>query len=117
MTGNPHWAVEPSLEVCAVQCGAACCQAPGYIALTYAEAERFAGFFPEVGFREEVTNAHGTWRTRDTERIYLLFSDNDGFCPFLDENNACADHPNRPAACRSFPDYPAEYCLVWPTSS
>ena len=46
--------------------------------------------------------------------VYLLFADQpEGHCPYL-EYDGCSVHETRPEACRTFPDFPAEYCLVWP---
>ena len=108
------WVREPSIQVCAVECGSRCCKEPGYIALTLDEAETLHEDWPKAKFRPEVTNAAGVHNFIDTERVYFLFADNGGQCPYLDDAGACGIHDMRPEACRTFPDYPAEYCLVWP---
>ena len=104
------WVCEPGVETCGAQCGARCCKTPGYIPLTVGET----ALFPPGIARTSVTNRGGTFAFEDTDRLYYHFSDNGGQCPHLTGNNLCAIHTTRPEACRTFPDHPAEYCLVWP---
>ena len=111
---NPGWVVQPSLEVCAAQCGSRCCKGPGYIALTPDEA---VAHFPTDGFLMSITNAHGHFHYDQTGRVYIPFIMFPGDqCPHLDDDGACRIYEDRPSACRGFPEAPHPGCLVWPTA-
>ncbi len=80
-------------QICAEQCKARCCRAPGTIMLRPEEACRF--------------RAKGTKLFQDDYSPFVVLSEQEGRrCPFLGEDNRCTDYENRPEACRAFPDVP-----------
>lgn len=96
----------PSLELCANQCHARCCRAPGYLKLTEREAERMARLAPLP-----IT----VFRVPGEDRLTMHFSENGGMCPLLDDaTSTCTWYGNRPVACARFPEQPNPGCLVWP---
>jgi len=110
------YARPPSVEVCAVECGAKCCRQRGQVVfMTDDEQERLARLagtrtirFREVAEKRDPTHRAG-W--------LLAFVDNGGVCPFLDQSsNLCSIYEDRPLACRRFPTAPTAGCPVWPKS-
>lgn len=96
------WSRQPSIELCAQECGARCCRAPNWVALNDHEMRRLRALKPEI----KVLNIErGAWA--------LDFGDNGGACPFL-ANNLCSIYDERPFDCRRFPVAPQDFCLVWP---
>ena len=93
------WVVEPSIEVCANQCGAACCRAPGYLDVLPDEEHLFAGVL--------IQHIEGHRR--------IVFQDIGGRCVHLQPDNLCGIYDTRPQACRGFPYEPTAGCLVWPS--
>lgn len=94
----------PSLDLCAKECGARCCKAPGSIRLSRREALKL-----------------NTWAGRElnyrhtgTESVLMNFSENGGQCPMLAPDNSCRIYPYRPVGCHLFPQQPYRDCLVWP---
>jgi Fe-S-cluster containining protein len=99
------WIRSPSIQLCAQECGAKCCRAPGSFTLSPREAGRlqmWAG-------RELVLRAEPGGFVR------LNFSENGGACPALAGNFTCSIYPYRPVACHRFPQAPDPRCAVWPT--
>src|SRR5690349_10059049 len=93
-----------SLDLCAKECGARCCKAPGSLQLSIREAQRmntYAG-------RELVYRAFGP------NRVLMNFSENGGQCPLLAPDNSCSQYAGRPVGCHLFPQQPYAECLVWP---
>lgn len=101
--------IEASLEVCALNCGAKCCRAPGHAAVSSDEAGPL---------RKRAKQLHVTLRLEVFRHIagkYAIdFGKHGGQCPFLGEDYACRAYDIRPESCRTFPDLPTMGCLVWP---
>ena len=90
---------EPSLALCADECGAKCCQ-NRLVLLSEAEARRLAALRP------------GLPVSRGTDGRWALLAI--PACPFLAPDRRCAIYAGRPDACRAFPQRPSAGCLVWP---
>lgn len=91
---------EPSIQICAVECGAKCCTNPGIAVLSDDEEQRLRALKPDAPF---ALGSDGRW---------ALFLKPDG-CAFLTENKTCSIYAQRPSACRAFPIKPTSYCLLW----
>ena len=110
------WDREPSIEVCAVECGAKCCREPGYLPIALTEIHRLKHLFPDdVTFRTTIKNEGGTHWLEDTGHVYIVFAENGGQCPNLADDNSCSIWVDRPQACQDFPARPHDGCLVWST--
>lgn len=94
------WVRDPSLAVCAEECGAKCCKAPGHVFLTTDEMRRLKAFNPAV-------------RVLNAERGRWVMDFRSADCVFL-AGNRCTIYGERPAACQRFPMRPFADCLVWP---
>ena len=93
------WVREPSLALCAEECGARCCQ-NRLVLLSDAEATRLTAH----PARPPITKgSDGRWAMLAIPH-----------CRFLGTANACAIYATRPDACRAFPQRPSAGCLVWP---
>ena len=109
------YARPPSVEVCAVECGAKCCRArSARILVTDEEHDRLLAL---AGTRTV------TFREVTKDRIHregwlLALADQPGsVCPFLDQaSNLCSIYEHRLRACQRFPTVPVAGCLVWPKS-
>jgi Fe-S-cluster containining protein len=97
---NDNWVAEPSIALCATECGAKCCK-NGFLYLLDVEMRRLKS----LG-KVKVLRAAKYW--------VLDFKTNGGQCPFLGGDNACTIYDQRPFACQMFPKKPYEDCLVWP---
>lgn len=96
------WINAPSLDLCATECGAKCCKAPGYMLVTDSE------------MRMMKDRATVKVQRHDKNQWAVDFGFNGGQCPLLADDNSCSIHEDRPDACRKFPSAPYESCLVWP---
>lgn len=95
------WKQRPSIQLCAVECGAKCCKAPGFFFVTTPEMRRLKGLNKKAKFMRH-------------ESVWVFDHDfNGGQCVFL-VDNMCSIYSDRPDACRKFPNKPYEDCLVWP---
>ena len=90
---------EPSLALCAEECGARCCQ-NRLVLLSEAEAQRLAAL------------RSGLPVSRGTDGRWALLAI--PACSFLGRDRRCAIYAERPDACRAFPQRPSAGCLVWP---
>jgi hypothetical protein len=89
---------EVEREVC-VQCGALCCK---YVSVTLmpGEAELLKQKAKELGIeRLEITSKAGIPSAAGEPRQVLYASP----CPFLNEDNLCRIHDQRPKHCRGYP--------------
>lgn len=86
------WTRQPSIELCADQCGAKCCKGPMEIRLSANEARALG--LDDMGRKV-------TMRLRAGEK-----------CRYL-KNNLCSIYDHRPQACRQFPSRPYDFCAVW----
>lgn len=99
-----HYAREPSVGTCAVDCGAKCCRAPGHVVVTEAEAQLLRAL-----------DKRGRARFVKHEKRGMLAMNFNEHCVFLNpETNLCAIYERRPEGCRRFPTRPVVDCLVWP---
>ena len=99
-----NYAVEPSIEVCAKQCGGKCCRGPGHVNVTNEERRRLVALNWRVGL---------TIVKRDDNDMYAM--NFKPACVFLDQaTNLCTIYEQRPAACARFPVRPTRDCIVWP---
>ena len=110
------WVREPSIQVCAVECGAKCCREPGYLPVSLEEVTKGDKLFPpKTVFRNMVEGHDGQFfKTEETGHWYLVFADSGGRCPNLAPDNTCSVWLTRPTACREFPKVPQLGCLVSP---
>lgn len=99
--------IEPTTKICSEICGAQCCRAPGWFALTPEELERIDLLAQELDIEVLIY-------PRDDGAFVLDHLTNGGTCPFLDEDKLCRIYEHRPQACREFPVKPSPRCLVWP---
>lgn len=98
--------LEASVKICAEQCGAKCCRAPGHVPVTKDEVPRLMRLAYRRGLKLVISQGeYGTAIDLDM---------NGGRCPFLLGSKKCRIHPDRPEACRTFPFAPTRGCLVWP---
>ena len=88
-----------SVEVCANQCGARCCRAPGSFSLDDDELARLAAHADRLGVRfTTFVDPHWPGHHRADHGV------NGGACSFLDrDTNLCRVYDDRPDACRQFP--------------
>ena len=98
---SPLWTRQPSIALCAVECGAKCCKGPGYFRMTDEEATRLRKKKKDLRMV-----AQGS--------MWLVRWEQGEQCAFLGPNNACTIYDERPRACRCFPSKPHKGCLVWP---
>lgn len=89
-----------SKELCADQCGSACCK-NRLCYVSEGEAARLQALNPKVLVAK---NDQGQW---------AMFLKPDG-CLFLHESGTCSIYEVRPQACRAFPMKPSKNCLIWP---
>lgn len=100
---NARWTTAPTKALCAGQCQARCCRAPGSLTLSHREANRLA------------LRHRDTLVLRDEGHLYRLnFSENGGQCPMLAADFTCSIYAHRPVACHLFPSSPSPGCFVWP---
>ena len=105
---------EPSLETCAVECGARCCR--GHVAyLTPEEGDRMRRLDPRVWVRDMAPQE--VLRYAGNPRGHVLMDFRSGPCVFLQADKTCRIYADRPNACRVFPTAPHPNCLVWPIES
>lgn len=98
-----------SLEVCASECGAQCCRAPGHFSLERVELVRLNHFAKELGLRFFVYAD-----PEDPEWFHADHARNGGACAFLDrDTNRCRIYEWRPEACRKYPTVPEPRCRLW----
>lgn len=100
---------EASVEICAHECGAQCCRAPGHFSLQRNELVRLNHFAHELGVVFKV------YQHPDDEHWFEAdHATNDGVCPFLDpDTNLCRVYEHRPEACRTYPQKPEPRCKLW----
>jgi Fe-S-cluster containining protein len=98
---------QPSKAICADECGAQCCRAPGHFVMDADELERLQRLAAELDLHFRIF--------RVGESHYAMdFANNGGACPFLaQDTNLCRIHPDRPDACRAFPTKPESRCVLW----
>lgn len=107
MVDNPNWQRLPTVQLCAVECGAKCCKAPGHARITREEMHVLKALASTMGKKVKVYN--------NGPKVWILDHEvNGGQCPFLADDNTCSIHDQRPQACRTYPSRPSEGCLVWP---
>jgi Fe-S-cluster containining protein len=100
------WEREPSEQVCIVECGSRCCQAPGMeMSLTGDGVRRLRLLATREGVDFEPVRVH----TKNDAWTLPLNP-----CVFLDERGYCRIYDDRPDACRVFPHKPFQGCLVYP---
>jgi len=99
------WVQPPSVTLCAGQCGARCCRAPGSVLLSEREANRMAMRLRTPLMLRTIPG---------DQRARMNFSENGGQCPMLAPDFSCAIYDHRPVACHDFPQAPMAGCLVWP---
>ena len=100
---------QPSIAVCAVECGAQCCRAPGHFSLQHHELIRLNHLAKEIGvlFKVYQHPDDPAWYEAD----HLT---NGGACSFLDrDTNLCRIYEWRPDACRSYPQTRESRCRLW----
>lgn len=113
---DERYAVQPSLSVCASECGAKCCRTPTMkLGLRTPEVKRLKAAAAALGVKVKVLHM----RRDDRGDLWVLDlarqGTEDGACPLLDrETNTCRAWADRPDACRKFPHRPFRGCLVWP---
>lgn len=93
---------EPSLKLCADECGARCCRSR-LVKLSESEAYALSERAPEAKIAR---GSDGSWA------MFAIPQ-----CHFLSDQNVCSIYPHRPAACRAYPTRPSPGCLVWPTEA
>lgn len=98
-----RWRVEPSVEVCGVQCGGKCCRMIGYLKVTNEERRRMARLDWRIGAKFIKMVERPGWYAMNLP------------CPLQDkQTNLCTAHDARPQCCRNFPSKPVDGCLVYP---
>ena len=99
-----QYAIQPSVEVCAKQCRAGCCRAPGHVVITKDEMLGLKSLNWRVRFEKH--EKPGMW-------VMNFRKGRD--CRFLDQaTSLCSIYAHRPEGCRTFPKRPAPGCRVWP---
>lgn len=103
------YAQPPSLAVCAQQCHAQCCRAPGFVRMDTEEMRRLKRLNPAVKVVHDGKGAAG-------DDLWLMeFSARVGACLFLNQQtNLCTIYAQRPDGCAHYPTRPDAQCLVWP---
>lgn len=99
------WQREPGLELCVKECGAYCCRAGVEATITSDESVRLDAKLIFMGGKKLDVYWHKEkkkWRWRIGEP-----------CIFLQEDNMCSIHNERPECCRRFPPKPTTWCPVW----
>jgi Fe-S-cluster containining protein len=99
---------QPSRSICADECGAQCCRAPGHFALRGDELDRLRRLAADLELPLRV------FRVGGDVPFVIDFANNGGACPFLDRaTSLCRIHPERPDACRDFPTQPEDRCILF----
>ena len=86
-------------EACRPYCGAFCCK--GYTLVHLSEAEAKSGLYAYTQVADDCQCANCTLM-RELNLSYNLLKKEDGSCYYLDENNYCGIHKDRPLACRMY---------------
>jgi len=95
-----------SRAICADECGAQCCRAPGHFRCDADELEVLRERAAVLDVRLRVL--------RVAEMFVVDFQNNGGACPFLDQRtNLCRVYEDRPDACRAFPTKYEERCVLF----
>lgn len=95
--------VEPSAEVCGVQCGGKCCKSKGYLQVTNEERRRMVRLDWRLDSRFIKMPEKPGWYAMN---LPCLLQD--------PKTNLCTAHDARPQCCRNFPTKPFDGCLVLP---
>lgn len=97
-----------SIAICADECGAQCCRAPGHFKLTRTEL---------VPLRQAANRLHVRFTVVATAAPDTVVADhalNGGTCAFLDrKTNLCRVYEDRPDACRRFPERYEPRCALY----
>ncbi len=94
---------EATKQLCSEICRARCCRAPSAIYLDQGEMRRLKAL-GRIAIHQE---RRGVW-------VVIFAAQRDRRCPFLGAEGLCAIYPERPRACRAFPERPDPNCLAWP---
>jgi Fe-S-cluster containining protein len=103
--------MEASIEICANQCGARCCRAPGHFVCDEDELIELREHADRLGVRFRII------QTGRPDRYIADHGNNGGACAFLDrDTNLCRIYETRPQACRDYPftaKEPQPECRLW----
>lgn len=111
---SAHRLREPSLQVCANECGARCCH--GMVAhLSKEEGERLRRLDHRAWIRPMAPLEQ--LRHGGRPDLVVLMDFREGACVFLHPDKTCGIYDQRPSACQAFPRAPHHGCLVWPVES
>jgi Fe-S-cluster containining protein len=99
---------DASVEICAVECGARCCRAPGYFTIDTLDLERLS-LLAKIHDVLLSVHAHPS-----IPHYYAVdFTKNGGQCVFLDHRNLCKIYSQRPSACRKYPEEYQPNCILF----
>jgi Fe-S-cluster containining protein len=97
------WQRQPSIELCAKECGAECCRRGVEATITSDEIirlnKKLTGVKLDVYWHEEKKRYR--WRIGKP-------------CLFLQKDNMCSIHEDRPECCCRWPAKPTTWCPAWP---
>ncbi len=100
------WQRQPSVELCAKECGAECCRRGVEATVTREEREMLiAKSFGAVNIYWEPRRK--VWRWYIGKPCVFLYTSGE-------QKNMCSIHDERPECCRRWPAKPTEWCLAWP---
>jgi Fe-S-cluster containining protein len=100
------WQRQPSVELCAKECGAECCRRGVEATITPKEIirlnEKLNGVKLDVYWHVEKKR----WRWRIGKPCLFLYTSGEN-------KNMCSIHEDRPECCRRWPAKPTTWCAVW----